>query len=235
MLTVFLDHNEAMNQMKPSIELADKALRDTGIEFGDEEEAIEFGKKKTAYVETTQMIKEARTLAGNEYLQLPDLCTILKDKLDALLTHYRDKPVPATEVAEARKEVGGGLVLRGRCLGEDGNLAALNAVRAEGGRTDDASRTRVNPRNGTRGGGRNGSDRLTAGTVFDDAAGDARFGEGGRDGFLALLCCTKHDQLKDRATGAVVRERCEARSGCGPGLSRRGGLEPTNPLPPTQR
>jgi len=55
------------------------------------------------------------------------------------------KPVPAPAVAEARKEVGGGLVFRGRCLGEDGNLAALDAVLAEGGRTDDAYQTRVNP------------------------------------------------------------------------------------------
>jgi hypothetical protein len=32
------------------------------------------------------------------------------------------KPVPAKEVAEAKKETGGGLVYCGRCLGEEGKL-----------------------------------------------------------------------------------------------------------------
>jgi hypothetical protein len=102
---------------------------------------------------------------------------------------------------------GGDDILIGGTTDHDGNLAALNAVMAEWGRTDADYTTRVNHLNGTRGGGLNGGVLLTAntgGTVHDDAAIDTLFGEGGSEWFFALQSGTNKDVIKDQATGEVV-------------------------------
>jgi Ca2+-binding RTX toxin-like protein len=99
-------------------------------------------------------------------------------------------------------------ILIGGTTDHDSNLAALNAVMAEWGRTDADYTTRVNHLNGTLSGGLNGSTLLKAGTgggtVHDDAAIDTLFGEGGADWFFALLSGTNKDTVKDQATGEMV-------------------------------
>ena len=54
------------------------------------------------------------------------------------------------------------------------------------------------------GGGLNGSYRLNATTVHDDAAIDTLFGEGGLDWFFAKLSGSYKDEVKDKATGEVI-------------------------------
>jgi hypothetical protein len=98
----------------------------------------------------------------------------------------------------------GGDLLIGSTTGHDSNLAALNAVMAEWGRTDADYNTRVKHLNGTLSGGSNGGTLLTASTVHDDAASDTLFGEGGTDWFFALLSGAKKDTVKDQFLGEVV-------------------------------
>ena len=86
----------------------------------------------------------------------------------------------------------------------DGNLAALNAVMAEWGRTDADYATRVKHLSGTLGGGLNSSLLLTASTVHDDAASDQLTGGAGMDWFFALLSGTNKDVIKDWASEVVT-------------------------------
>ena len=99
---------------------------------------------------------------------------------------------------------GGDDLLVGGTTDYENNLAALDAVMAEWGRTDADYNTRVKHLNGTLGGGSNGVTLLTAGTVHDDAASDTLFGEGGSDWFFALLSGSNQDKVKDSASGEVV-------------------------------
>src|SRR5262249_54445050 len=98
---------------------------------------------------------------------------------------------------------GGDDLLIGGTTDHDSNLAALNAVMAEWGRTDADYQTRVNHLDGTLSGGVSNGSLLTASTVHDDAAIDTLFGEGGSDWFLALLSGLNKDKIKDWA-GEVV-------------------------------
>src|SRR5262249_7759459 len=67
---------------------------------------------------------------------------------------------------------GGDDILVGGTTDYDSNLAALDGIMAEWGRTDADYQTRVKHLNGTRSGGSNGTTLLTASTVHDDAASD---------------------------------------------------------------
>jgi hypothetical protein len=99
---------------------------------------------------------------------------------------------------------GGDDILIGGTTDYDSNLAALDAIMAEWGRTDADYNTRINHLNGTLSGGLNGSYYLTASTVHDDAAIDTMFGEGGMDWFFAMQSGSNKDQVKDKATGEVI-------------------------------
>ena len=94
-------------------------------------------------------------------------------------------------------------ILIGGTTDYDSNLAALNAVMAEWGRTDADYQTRVNHLNGTLGGGQSGGLLLTGNTVHDDAASDTLTGGAGMDWFFALLSGPNKDVIKDWA-GEVV-------------------------------
>jgi hypothetical protein len=109
--------------------------------------------------------------------------------------------------ADVLHGAGGDDILIGGTTDHDSNLAALNALMAEWGRTDADYQTRVKHLNGTLAGGLNGSTLLKAGpggTVHDDAASDTLFGGGGSDWFFALLSGTNQDTVKDQATGELV-------------------------------
>jgi Ca2+-binding RTX toxin-like protein len=101
---------------------------------------------------------------------------------------------------------GGDDLLIGGTTDYDRNLAALNAVMAEWGRTDADYTTRVQHLSRTLSGGLNAGTVLTATTVHDDAASDTLFGEGGTDWFFALLSGTNKDTVKDKAPGELVTE-----------------------------
>jgi hypothetical protein len=95
-------------------------------------------------------------------------------------------------------------ILIGGTTDYDSNLAALNAIMAEWGRTDANYQTRVNHLNGTLGGGLNGGLLLTANTVHDDAASDQLSGGAGMDWFFARLSGTNKDVIKDWANEVVT-------------------------------
>jgi Ca2+-binding RTX toxin-like protein len=95
-------------------------------------------------------------------------------------------------------------ILIGGTTDYDSNLAALNAIMAEWGRTDADYATRVKHLNATLSGGLSGATLLTASTVHDDAALDTLFGEGGSDWFFAKLSGLNKDTVKDQTTGEVV-------------------------------
>jgi Ca2+-binding RTX toxin-like protein len=99
---------------------------------------------------------------------------------------------------------GGDDILVGGTSDHDSNLAALNAVMAEWGRTDVDYNTRVKHLNGTQSGGLNGGTSLTASTVHDDAAIDTLSGEGGMDWFFALLSGPNQDTVKGQAPGELI-------------------------------
>jgi hypothetical protein len=99
---------------------------------------------------------------------------------------------------------GGDDILVGGTTDHDSNLAALNAIMAEWGRTDADYITRGKHLSGALSGGLSGGIVLTATTVHDDAAGDTLFGDGGTDWFFALLSGTNKDVIKDLAPGEVV-------------------------------
>jgi RTX calcium-binding nonapeptide repeat (4 copies) len=98
-------------------------------------------------------------------------------------------------------------ILIGGSSDYDANVAALLAVLKEWGRTDADYTTRVKHLNGTLSGGLNGSYRLTATTVHDDAAADSLFGEAGTDWFFAQKKGPPpKDQVNDQGTGEVVTD-----------------------------
>src|SRR5205823_1173861 len=77
----------------------------------------------------------------------------------------------------------------------DANLAALNAVMAEWGRTDADYATRVKHLGGSLPGGRNGGYLLTAQTVSDDQATDYLYGNWqALDWFFARTSGSSRDQ-----------------------------------------
>src|SRR5262249_50143847 len=106
--------------------------------------------------------------------------------------------------ADVLQGTSGDDILVGGTTDYDSNLAALNAVMAEWGRTDAAYQARVNHLNGTLGGGQSGGLLLTAGTVHDDAASDTLSGGAGMDWFFALLSGTNKDVIKDWASEGVT-------------------------------
>src|SRR5207245_7905358 len=85
---------------------------------------------------------------------------------------------------------GGDDILIGGTTDYDSNLAALDAVMKEWGRTDADYSTRIKHLSGTLSGGLNGAYFLTASTVHDDAAIDTLYGDGGMDWFFAKLSGT---------------------------------------------
>jgi hypothetical protein len=99
---------------------------------------------------------------------------------------------------------GGDDILIGGTTDYDSNLAALDAIMAEWGRTDADYNTRINHLNGTLSGGLNGTYYLTTSTVHDDAAIDTLFGEGALDWFFAKQSGSNKDKIKDQSSGEVV-------------------------------
>jgi hypothetical protein len=95
-------------------------------------------------------------------------------------------------------------ILIGGTTDHDNNLAALNAIMAEWGRTDADHATRVKHLSGTLSGGLNAATLLTASTVHDDAAIDTLFGEGGSDWFFAKLSGLNQDKVKDQTAGEII-------------------------------
>lgn len=93
---------------------------------------------------------------------------------------------------------GGDDLLVGGLTDFDDDLAALAMLRAEWLRTDSSYSTRVARLSGTLGGGLNGTYKLNAATVHDDAAIDQLFGEGNQDWFLYTLGGPTGDVLKDK-------------------------------------
>jgi Ca2+-binding RTX toxin-like protein len=99
---------------------------------------------------------------------------------------------------------GGDDILIGGTTDHDADLAALDAVSAEWGRSDADYNTRVNHLDGTLGGGLNGGSLLKAATVHDDAAIDKLFGEGGMDWFFSRLSGPNKDKVTDQIIGEIV-------------------------------
>src|SRR5262249_60918052 len=98
-------------------------------------------------------------------------------------------------------------ILVGGTTDYDSNLAALNAVMAEWGRSDADYTTRVKHLSGTLGGGLNSGLLLTASTVHDDAASDQLTG-GGRGGrFFSPPSGTNTETGKGPGTGAGGQRR----------------------------
>jgi hypothetical protein len=87
---------------------------------------------------------------------------------------------------------------------DDRKLAALKAIMAEWGRTDEDYLTRVNHLDGSVGGGQNGSSFLDATTVHDDGAVDTLIGTTGSalDWFFAGT--GGPDVVRNRRTGEIV-------------------------------
>jgi hypothetical protein len=99
---------------------------------------------------------------------------------------------------------GGDDILIGGTTDHDADLAALDAVSAEWGRSDADYNTRVKHLDGTLGGGLNGGSLLKAAMVHDDAAIDKLIGEGGMDLFFSLLSGPNKDKLNDQTIGEIV-------------------------------
>ena len=99
---------------------------------------------------------------------------------------------------------GGDDIVIGNSTDYDSNLAALNAVMAEWGRTDADYTTRVNHLNGSAGGGLNGGYFLNSATVHDDAAVDQLYGEANIDWFFSTASGTNKDKVNDLVSGEIV-------------------------------
>jgi large repetitive protein len=95
-------------------------------------------------------------------------------------------------------------ILIGDATDYDANLAALNAIMAEWGRTDESYATRVNHVNGSVLGGVNGSYVLNATTVHDDAAVDQLYGGTGMDWFFYTAETLNKDKIHDQASGEIT-------------------------------
>jgi VCBS repeat-containing protein len=99
---------------------------------------------------------------------------------------------------------GGDDLVIGDTTSFDSNLAALNAIMTEWGRTDADYQTRVNHLNGSLAGGLNGAIFLNATTVHDDAAVDQLFGGAGSDWFFYTASGGNKDKLNDLAAGEIA-------------------------------
>jgi Ca2+-binding RTX toxin-like protein len=107
---------------------------------------------------------------------------------------------------------GGDDILIGGTTKYDSDQAALCAILAEWGRTDETYATRVShlkapPKGRTGVGGVNGSIFLNTSTVFDDAATDVLTGGSGMDWFFAKLSgkrVTNPDTLTDKTSTETV-------------------------------
>jgi hypothetical protein len=90
-------------------------------------------------------------------------------------------------------------ILIGGTTDYDSNLAALDAIMAEWGRTDISYRQRIADLDGTASGGLNGQYVLNATTVHDDGASDQLVGGGGQDWYIAgtndLVVGKKHNDI----------------------------------------
>jgi Ca2+-binding RTX toxin-like protein len=111
----------------------------------------------------------------------------------------RDLLIGGDGLDTLRAEGGEDLLIGGR-TSHDANLAALDAIMAEWSRTDRSYSLRIDHLTGAVGGGSNGSVRLNASTVRDDA-GAADILEGGSlvDWFFE----DQNDQITDRNTGGT--------------------------------
>lgn len=99
---------------------------------------------------------------------------------------------------------GGDDVLIGNITSFETNLAALNALLAEWGRTDVDYTTRSNHLLGITSGGLNGNVLLNSTTIRDDAAIDQLYGEAGLDLFFYTSNGTYKDKLNDRIAGELA-------------------------------
>ncbi len=95
-------------------------------------------------------------------------------------------------------------LLIGGTTDHDANKAALDAVMAEWTRTDASYMVRIGHLRDGSVGGLNGSYRLNATTVHDDAAVDEMWGEGGNDWFFALVGGINADKVKDRSGSEIL-------------------------------
>jgi RHS repeat-associated protein len=94
----------------------------------------------------------------------------------------------------------GGSILLGGTTDFDNDVAALCALLAEWGRTDEDYQTRVDHLRGSTPGARNGAFFLTAATVHDNGVTDLLVGGDGLDWFFAGA----QDRLKKRHDGDIV-------------------------------
>gem|GEM_PF-590244 len=90
-------------------------------------------------------------------------------------------------------------ILIGGATNYDSNLAALDAIMAEWGRTDISYQQRIADLDGAASGGLNGSYLFNATTVHDDGASDQLVGGGGQDWYIAsaddVVVGKKHNEL----------------------------------------
>ncbi|HVX63619.1 MAG TPA: hypothetical protein VHC19_23555 [Pirellulales bacterium] len=90
-------------------------------------------------------------------------------------------------------------ILIGGTTAYDSNLAALDAIMAEWGRTDISYRQRIADLEGAASGGLNGQYVLNAATVHDDGASDQLVGGGGQDWYIAgandVVAGKKHNEI----------------------------------------
>lgn len=97
---------------------------------------------------------------------------------------------------------GGGAddILIGGTTDYDSNLAALDAIMAEWGRTDISYQQRIADLDGAASGGQNGQYVLNVTTVHDDGAGDQLVGAGGQDWYVAsagdVVTGKKHNEIE---------------------------------------
>ena len=99
---------------------------------------------------------------------------------------------------------GGDDILIGDTTDFDANVAALNAIMAEWGRTDATYQTRIAHLNGTTPGGLSAGYLLTAATIHDDLAIDQLYGDAGLNWFLYRLNSSAKDKVNDLSPGEVA-------------------------------
>lgn len=95
-------------------------------------------------------------------------------------------------------------ILIGGTTDDDGDLAALDAIMAEWGRTDLTYQQRINQLTGAAGGGLNGSYDLNDTTVHDDAAIDQLQGNGGTDWWFARVSGANADVILHKQKAEIV-------------------------------
>ncbi|MBI3465096.1 MAG: tandem-95 repeat protein [Planctomycetes bacterium] len=95
-------------------------------------------------------------------------------------------------------------ILIGGTTDHDSSLTALAALRSEWTRTDANYQARIDHLLGNTSGGLNGSYRLNATTVHDDAAIDQLFGDAGQDWFLYKASGLSKDSLGDKKQNEIA-------------------------------